>query len=296
MAYARGSSSWRARYWGAACKPTLVDVAIGPNVKRGVDKRARDAFVALALVLAAFDYHVRSKDSGVYNCRKITGGTSMSSHSWATSLDLNWLTNPYRLDRLVTDMGLDMIEAIQQIKTKGGVHVFRWGGDWDGRPNTTHSNYDAMHFEVIATPAELAKGINWKSVRQAKLDVRKPRTWPVLERGDFGPTVQRLQRELNDSAGRKVLEVDGDFGDKTLDWVRSYQRSRKIKVDGEVGLSTWTALFTDQPPAGRDTPSPVKLPVPALPVLTPVETNRARRARLARQLERATKAAVEELT
>lgn len=286
----RGSSAWRSQFWGAACKPDLVPVDFGNGVTRSVDRRAREAFQALAAVMAFFGYKVRSKDTGVYNCRKITGGSTMSSHAWATSGDFNWLTNPYRTDKLVTDMPRPMVNAITAIRTKDGVQVFRWGGDWDGRPDTKHSNYDAMHFEVIATPAELAKGIDWTTVRQAKFDKADPDTWPTLRHGDSGPTVRRLQRELNQVAGKTLVKVDGHFGDSTRRWVRSFQRSRKLTVDGVVGVGTWTALLSEQPAAKPDEPAPVKPPPAPAPDSTTVD-----RRKLARQLENVSAAAAKEL-
>ncbi len=45
-----------------------------------------------------------------------------------------------------------MVEAIEAIRTRGGHRVWQWGGRW--------STPDYMHVEVVASPAELATGID----------------------------------------------------------------------------------------------------------------------------------------
>src|SRR6266542_4201750 len=125
----RGSSAWRLTAWGTPCRPDLVAMPIyagGPRFQ--CDRRARPAFILLGAVFLKHGYIVRS--CGCYNCRAITGGTSNSSHSWAISNDVNEDTNPYRRDRLVTDMSPEMIQDVYAIRTIDGVQVFRWGGDW----------------------------------------------------------------------------------------------------------------------------------------------------------------------
>lgn len=61
-----------------------------------------------------------------------------------------------------------------------------------------------------------------------------------LTKGAKGEGVKWIQWELNE-AGYK-LDVDGDFGSKTLDAVEKFQSSAKIGCDGIVGKITRTAL------------------------------------------------------
>ncbi len=143
-----------------------------------------DAWKALACVLAAHGYKIRPEDTSSYNCRAITGGSGPSLHSYGIALDVNANTNPYRKTpnqpkvrfsdkgtqseraRDVaamladTDMTPDMIADVEAVKTANGVRVFEWGGSW-----TTVK--DSMHFEIDVTPAELAAGIDWNSVKGA---------------------------------------------------------------------------------------------------------------------------------
>jgi len=58
---------------------------------------------------------------------------------------------------------------------------------------------------------------------------------PVLERGDRGPSVRRVQRALH-------LPADGVFGRDTVRAVRRLQRRRGLEPDGVVGPATWRAL------------------------------------------------------
>lgn len=236
-----GSSAWRKGYWPACADAKLKTGRFGPQqIKLTVATDAFEAVNALFNVMASYGYVVREKVTGAYNCRKITNGSVPSAHASGIAVDVNWDTNPYVKAKLVTDMPLAMIDAIGRIKTRGGVRVWRWGGDWDGRPETTHAFYDAMHFEIIATPAELRAGIDQPEPISAG-----PAAMPLLRKGTTGAAVQRLQGLLT-RAGHP-LPQSGQFLIQTDAAVRAFQRSRGLKADGVVGPATWTALLEDLP-------------------------------------------------
>ena len=65
---------------------------------------------------------------------------------------------------------------------------------------------------------------------------------PILSSRSSGPGVKVLQALLNARGANPPLRVDGDFGIQTHGAVLVFQRARKIKVDGIVGLETWRAL------------------------------------------------------
>lgn len=109
------------------------------------------AVAALDARLRAHNYRTRKADTGAYNCRKITGGSGYSLHAYGIALDINWQSNPYG-PTLVTDMPAAMVADIKAIRTRNGKQVWRWGGDYAG-------NKDAMHFEIVCSPADLATGI-----------------------------------------------------------------------------------------------------------------------------------------
>lgn len=64
---------------------------------------------------------------------------------------------------------------------------------------------------------------------------------PALQQGSSGAAVRRLQRALTAALGSTV-SIDGSFGPATDTAVRSYQSSRGLGVDGQVGPATWGAL------------------------------------------------------
>jgi peptidoglycan hydrolase-like protein with peptidoglycan-binding domain len=57
----------------------------------------------------------------------------------------------------------------------------------------------------------------------------------------MGPTVRKLQRALK-ARGFDPGPIDGDFGASTHAAVVSFQASRRLVVDGEVGRTTARAL------------------------------------------------------
>ena len=65
---------------------------------------------------------------------------------------------------------------------------------------------------------------------------------PTLRYGDTGPYVRELQRDL------KTLtfydsEIDGSFGNKTLESVKAFQINNRLTADGIVGRQTWSSLI-----------------------------------------------------
>ena len=171
--------------WAPACTPPFARYTLHGGGVVTVDVLVVDALKALNAVLIDWDYRTRRADTGAYNCRQITGGTSYSLHAYGIAVDLNWNTNPYGRT-LVTDMAIGMIEAIEGIRTAGGVQVWRWGGRYS-------NNKDAMHFEVVASPAELARGI-------------QSQTTTNTERLIVTPEDERKIQAMLDTQGNRIIE------------------------------------------------------------------------------------------
>jgi len=57
----------------------------------------------------------------------------------------------------------------------------------------------------------------------------------VLKLGSKGKLVEDLQRYLK-------IKIDGDFGSKTEDSVKKFQKANKLTADGVVGQKTWNAM------------------------------------------------------
>lgn len=171
--------------WAPACTAPFARLNLYGEGVVTVDVLIVDAVKALNAVLIDWDYRTRRADTGAYNCRQITGGTNYSLHSYGIAVDLNWNTNPYGRT-LVTDMAIGMIEAIEGIRTAGGVQVWRWGGRYS-------NNKDAMHFEVVASPAELARGI-------------QSQTTTNTERLIVTPEDERKIQAMLDTQGNRIIE------------------------------------------------------------------------------------------
>ena len=67
-------------------------------------------------------------------------------------------------------------------------------------------------------------------------------TLPQLRKGDTGESVRALQILLN-GLGYNCGTVDGEFGAKTQDGVRRFQRTKGLTVDGIVGANTWSEVL-----------------------------------------------------
>ncbi len=71
------------------------------------------------------------------------------------------------------------------------------------------------------------------------------KTWkallPTLRKASTGNAVKGLQRELR--AEGYNIAVDGQFGSRTRSAVISYQKKKKLSVDGVVGRDTWGSLI-----------------------------------------------------
>lgn len=69
----------------------------------------------------------------------------------------------------------------------------------------------------------------------------------VLRSGAKGVQVKTVQRLLNDlyytdSSGKK-LKVDAEYGTKTIQAVKKFQKKRGLTVDGIMGANSWSELL-----------------------------------------------------
>jgi peptidoglycan hydrolase-like protein with peptidoglycan-binding domain len=63
---------------------------------------------------------------------------------------------------------------------------------------------------------------------------------PTLQKGSSGLAVRILQRLLTFQGFPTT--VDGEFGAITETKVKAFQKARKLKEDGIVGMNTWREL------------------------------------------------------
>lgn len=175
-------------WWAPACKGPLSRVGLYGSGWVTVRSPIVPAVVALNSCLIAWRYVTRRDDTGAYNCRAITGGTEYSLHAYGIAVDINWQSNPYGR-RLITDMPFGMVQAIKAIRTKNGKQVWRWGGDYRG-------NKDAMHFEIVCHPNDLATGID-------------PSTLPGANEEDDMPLTNEDLSKIADAVWNRQLVYKG---------------------------------------------------------------------------------------
>jgi peptidoglycan hydrolase-like protein with peptidoglycan-binding domain len=73
--------------------------------------------------------------------------------------------------------------------------------------------------------------------------------FPEVNPWDVGPAVAQMQELLR--AHGFQIRVDGDYGWRTETAVKSFQRQHGIRIDGIVGLETWTKLMQTLTPGSR---------------------------------------------
>jgi hypothetical protein len=173
--------------WGPPCRGVTERVALYGSAVVAVDPRIVEATRALNDVLARWGYKTRRADTGAYNCRKITGGRGYSLHAYGIAVDINWDTNPYGATK--TDMPSGMVDEIEAIRTTAGLPVWEWGGDW--------RTPDTMHYEIAASPAELAAGI-------ARTDPAKPGALIVTP--DDAKQIRAIVREETTTGSNRTCE------------------------------------------------------------------------------------------
>lgn len=183
---------------------------------------------------------------GIYNCRPVRGGVVTSLHGEGRAADLGTPTsNSWSfavMDKLrlhSAELGVQCIIHNRKIWSSS-----RANEGW--RPYTgVAAHFDHAHVELTPGAAQ--------TLTLARIDaVLRPAPMPapvlngdgVLERGDKGDSVRKLQRVLKAWYPKDLswLVVDGDFGGKTEDAVRFAQTKFRLTVDGIAGPATLKAL------------------------------------------------------
>lgn len=229
----RGFNTWRWEEWGTPGTDLRGgDVHLKPftwpsGVVSWTNALIIPAVTLLRDVFQSYGYEVGS--AGSYNYRKITNGTVWSPHAWALAIDINPADNPYGYV-FKTDIPMDLIRSAYKIEAQGQ-RVWKWGGDWDGDWNfDEHTIFDAMHFEVIATPTELSQGVYFDDVAQ------EPQ--PVLKLGDRGLTVYDMRAGLSGYfQNPDIMFGAADpqlFDSHMVEWVKSFQVAYGLPATGSI--------------------------------------------------------------
>lgn len=180
------------------------------------------------------------------NPRKPKAPLKISNHAWGTAIDLllNKKLDPYNNGK--TFYGLTLIAPIFN----------RHGWFWGGRYRTSE---DAMHFEVSKEKLlEWQKAGLFGPISKSRQETIAPAVskpintnstshdrsiLDILQRGDKGPHVVRLQNALR--SHNYNITSDGRFGKNTETALLDFQRKNGLTSNGIVGPKTalYLALF-----------------------------------------------------
>lgn len=229
--------------WAPACTGPFVTINLYGEGRVSVRSAVIPAIKALNEILATHKYKTRKADTGAYNCRRITGGSGYSLHAYGIAVDINWTTNPYG-KTLKTDMPPAMVKAIKALRTNSGKQVFGWGGDYKG-------NKDAMHFEIVCSPNDLASGIRgtthpvtapaapgWRPFQAGATDKS------IYESGGNKHEVSEVQLILSALARRwsdtslHPGAIDGSYGPTTQKAVSAFKK-RVIAFQKAAKVQPW---------------------------------------------------------
>lgn len=204
-----------------------------------------NAILRAAIDAYDVDYKVRRIES--FNCRKTVSGTSWSAHAWAAAVDINPEQNPFSSKGILkTNMPEDFVAAF----TSQGLG---WGGRWK-------TVKDAMHFSLDKGEGGRAVKETYKRALQEEADekwadrptaglvsITDPSSgapaWKHEHPGNVDAphfncsTVQRWQARMRKRGWD--IAVDGDYGDRSEQVCRAFQREKRLHVDGILGPKAW---------------------------------------------------------
>jgi len=134
--------------------------------------------------------------------------------------------------------------VVQEIQTLLRAKGYALGLDGNYGPETTRAvrqfqqdhQIEANGFVGQTTLAALEKSASRNPELQA---VRQGQV--ILQAGDKGDAVRSVQQRLM-AWGYSGVSADGDYGPKTADAIRRFQRDHKLASNGRVGTSTLNAL------------------------------------------------------
>lgn len=178
-------------------------------------------------------YDVKAGQTWGYACRPIRGSQKPSNHSWGLAIDINAPANP-----MGPTFRSDMPPAMVAMWSKCG---FYWGGWYRQRP-------DAMHFEYIGRPADVAQHLAIARQHLAGPAPATPRTafeGPLLRLAQprlRGERVTWVQSRLNAKGASPKLATDGVWGPQTDAAFRAFQTRAHLVVDGVCGPKSYAAL------------------------------------------------------
>lgn len=205
-------------------------------------------------------------NNGTWNVRPARGSGKPSVHGTGRAADLSWRKNKNKgfgdynaalavVDFWIANAELFLIEEIHDYALMPHGRGWRcdraaWkvydkptigtpGGDWwHVEIAPTHADNPAYYEQAFASlggaPAPKSAPAPAPATSAPVLKFEYPGT-PVKQ-GSKGDSVKLVQAIVG-------AKPDGDFGAKTHELVRNWQKSKGLVYDGVVGPTTWKAMF-----------------------------------------------------
>lgn len=125
---------------------------------------------------------------------------------------------------------------LKYIISKGRIASFDHGWTWRKYSGANAHNHH-VHISVRPEKSRYDDAAPWPidGVMPEKTSADYVEPPPTLRRGASGVNVVKLQRALG-------LTVDGDFGPRTENAVKAYQKKNGLGADGIVGPATWDKI------------------------------------------------------
>lgn len=256
----RNRNNARARGWGSGW-PNCQYSKFKTVAKAGVRVTVHEDIAPLVSVLLeatekTFDYNVKSGQTWGAACRAIRGTRIPSNHSWGLAVDINSLANPMQ-SRFKSDMPPKMVAMWERCG-------FYWGGRYQNRP-------DAMHFEYIGRPSDVAKDLAQALTYLLPLPDPTPQPTPPDKEWQVGdgfpgpdafkigkrhPAVTVLGQRLKHHGFDKHHDGNGYqpgpvFTKYDRENVQDFQRCQGWTgkdADGFPGRTTWDRLYDEPKP------------------------------------------------
>ncbi len=130
--------------------------------------------------------------------------------------------------------------AIATIPEREGIAVWKSGhiGIYIGGGNVIEDR--GVGYGIVVSKLTTQSWTYWGELLDVSYSDVNP--YPTLRKGDKGAAVSDLQGRLNDY-NNYGLVVDGNFGTRTEEAVKDFQKQNELKVDGICGSDTWAALL-----------------------------------------------------
>lgn len=206
------SNNAKARGWGEgwphAQTSKMVTIAVA-GVKLRVRREVAPLIQTLMQVTEKLGYDVKVGQTWGFADRAIKGTQTPSNHSWGLAVDINSQENP-QSTKLVTNLPPVVVHAWEACG-------FYWGGRY------TKSKPDAMHFEYVHTPAQVAADL-----ARARALLNPPAKGSTPSKPAAAPPLDLsllLKQWRIDKANRTGAKITETLSAQEKQWINYYRSS-----------------------------------------------------------------------